>query len=65
MQASTGTEVRVEKLWNYRAQFNAAEKGGEGMALRIFTGAKPFLKASVKLVDITGIRMLTLSIHNL
>ena len=23
----------------------AAEKGGKGMALRIFTGAKPFLKA--------------------
>jgi len=30
------------------------------MALKIFTGATPFLKASIKLVDITGIRMLTL-----
>jgi hypothetical protein len=26
------------------AQFSAAEKGGKGMALKIFMGAKPFLK---------------------
>jgi hypothetical protein len=36
----------------------AAEKSGEGMALKIFTGARPFLKAYIKPVDITKIRML-------
>jgi len=33
------------------------------MALKIFTGATPFLKASIKLVDITGIRMLTYGLN--
>jgi hypothetical protein len=28
-----------------RAEFNAAEKDGKGMALKIFTEAKPYLKA--------------------
>ena len=37
----------------------AAEKSGEGMALKICTGAKPFLKAYIKPFDITEIRMLT------
>jgi hypothetical protein len=32
-----------------RAQFNAAEKGGKGMADKIFTGAKPSLKAMLKM----------------
>jgi hypothetical protein len=36
----------------------AAEKSGEGMALKIFTGAKPFLKADIKPFGITGIEML-------
>jgi hypothetical protein len=36
----------------------AAEKSGEGMALEICTGAKPFLKAYMKPFDITEIRML-------
>jgi hypothetical protein len=31
-----------------------------GMALKIFTGAKPFLKAYMKPFDITEIRMLTI-----
>jgi hypothetical protein len=30
------------------AQFTAAEKGGKGMALKIFTEAKPSLKANMK-----------------
>jgi hypothetical protein len=38
----------------------AAEKGGEGMALKIFTGAKPFLKAGIKPFGITEIEMLPL-----
>jgi hypothetical protein len=38
----------------------AAEKRGEGMALKIFTGAKPFLKASIKPFGITDIEMPTL-----
>ena len=38
----------------------AAEKSGEGMAFKIFTGAKPFLKAYIKPFDITVIRMLPL-----
>jgi hypothetical protein len=33
----------------------AAEKSGEGMALKIFTGAKPFLKANIMPFDITEI----------
>ena len=36
----------------------AAEKSGEGMALKIFTGAKPFLKAYIKPLNITEIEML-------
>jgi hypothetical protein len=34
-------------------------KSGEGMALKIFTGAKPFLKAGIKPFGITEIEMLT------
>jgi hypothetical protein len=33
------------------------------MALKIFTGAKPFLKAYMKPLDITEIRMLTLELR--
>jgi hypothetical protein len=36
----------------------AAEKGGEGMALKIFTGAKPFLKAYIKPSCITEMEKL-------
>jgi hypothetical protein len=32
----------------------AAEKSGEGMALKICTGAKPFLKAYLSFFKITG-----------
>ena len=37
----------------------AAEKSGEGMALKIFTRAKPFLKADITPFGITEIEMLT------
>jgi len=43
-----GTETRVVEIGCYRAQFRAAEKNSEGMALKIFMGAKPFLKANIK-----------------
>ena len=39
------------------AEFSTAEKDGKGMAFRIFTGAKPFPKATY----ITEIEMLPLS----
>jgi hypothetical protein len=42
-----------------------AEKSGEGMAFKIFTGAKPFLKVYMKPFDITEIRMLTPQIRDL
>jgi len=32
-------------------QFTATEKNGKGMALKSLTGAKPFLKARMSLVD--------------
>ena len=44
---------------SYGAQFRAAEKSGEGMALKIFTLAKPFPKADMKPFVITEIEMLT------
>jgi len=34
-RASTGTEVRVLEIGSKDAEFRAAEKGGEGMALKI------------------------------
>jgi len=37
----------------------AAEKGGEGMASKMFTGAKPFLNADIKPFGITEKMMLT------
>jgi len=40
MLASTGTEARVEEIGCECAQFRAAEKGGEGMALKIRTRAE-------------------------
>jgi hypothetical protein len=42
----------------YRAQFSAAEKGGKGMALKIFTGTKPFPKADREPFGIPEIEML-------
>jgi hypothetical protein len=36
----------------------AAEKGGEGLALKIFTGAKSFLKVHIKPFGITEMEML-------
>jgi hypothetical protein len=38
----------VEEFRYSGAQFSAAEKSGEGMALKIFTRAKPFRKAYMK-----------------
>ena len=35
------------------AQFDAAEKDGKGMAHKIFTEAKPFLKAYIERFGIT------------
>jgi len=57
MRASTGTEVRVSEIESKDAEFSAAEKGGKGMALKIFTEAKPFLKADIKPFCITEIKM--------
>jgi hypothetical protein len=37
----------------------AAEKSGEGMALKIFTEAKPFLKVNLKALGITEMERLT------
>jgi hypothetical protein len=41
------------------AQFRKAEKDDSGMALKIFMGAKPFLKAFINHLVITETRMLT------
>jgi hypothetical protein len=49
MWASTGTWFRMDEIGSKRAEFSAAEEGGEEMALKIFTGAKPFLKADIML----------------
>jgi len=54
-------EQRLERLRlrvNERSS-TAAEKSGEGMAFKIFTGAKLFLKAYKKPIDITEIKMLS------
>jgi hypothetical protein len=40
-----GTKVGINEIGSYRAQFKAAEKDNEGMALKIFTKAKLFPKA--------------------
>ena len=39
-----GTNVEVVEIGSYHAQFIAAEKDNEGMALKICTGAKSFQK---------------------
>jgi len=65
MRASTGTEVRVSEIESKDAEFSAAEKGGKGMALKIFTGAKPFPKALIKPFDITEMGMLPLTQESL
>ena len=36
----TGTETDVIEIWSWCAQFRAAEKGDEGMALKIRTRAE-------------------------
>jgi hypothetical protein len=55
-----GTEAMWQRLGVSARSSAAAEKSGEGMALKIFTGAKPFLKANIKPFDITQIEMLTI-----
>ena len=55
-----GTEAKVAEMGVNGRSSAAAEKSSEGMALKIFTGAKPFLKAYKKPLDITEIEMLTL-----
>jgi hypothetical protein len=42
----------------YRAQFSTGEKGGKGIASKIFTGAKPFPKAEKEPFGIPEIKML-------
>jgi hypothetical protein len=61
LETSTGTEDRAQEIRSEGAQFFAAEKSGEGMALIIFTGAKPSQKANIKPFDIMGIESLTSS----
>jgi hypothetical protein len=46
MLAIAGTEALPVEIGSKRAQFNAAEKGGQGMALKIFMGAKPSPEAN-------------------
>ena len=53
-----GTEAKVAEMGVDGRSSAAAEKSGEGMALKIFMGAKPFLKAYIKPLDITEIEML-------
>jgi hypothetical protein len=53
-----GTEAKWQRLGVSARSSAAAEKSGEGMALKIFTGAKPFLKAGIKPFGITEIEML-------
>jgi len=50
--AIRGTEAKVEEIGCKRAQFKAAEKGGEGMALKIVTRAEdiPDDKKTVKVM---------------
>ena len=43
------------------AEFSTAEKDGKGMALKIFTGAKPFPKIDSWPSGITEIAMLTIN----
>jgi hypothetical protein len=49
-KTSTGTEDK-EKKRGRGAQFTTAEKNGKRMALKSFTGAKPFLKTHIKPFD--------------
>jgi hypothetical protein len=58
-----------QKLGWWRLRVNersstAAEKSGEGMAIKIFTGANPFLKAYKKSFDIAEIRWLPRNTRN-
>ncbi len=57
-RAIMGTEDKWQRLGVNARSSTAAEKSGEGMALKIFTGAKPFLKADIKPFNITEIEML-------
>jgi len=40
-------------IFELTCEFRAAEKGGDGMALKIFARARPFPKAETKLSSIT------------
>jgi hypothetical protein len=57
-RAITGTVVKVVEMGVNARSSTAAEKSGEGMALKIFTGAKPFLKAEQSLL-VSRKKMLT------
>jgi hypothetical protein len=58
-RAIMGTEAKWQRLGVSARSSAAAEKSGEGMAKKIFTGAKPFLKTKIKPFGIKEIRMLT------
>jgi hypothetical protein len=60
MRAGTGTEDRVVDVGCSCAQFSAAEKGGKGMALKIFTEARPSPGANIKPFGIREIEMFTM-----
>jgi len=45
IRLSTGTKNRVVGVGSKRAQFNAAEKGDKGMALKILTIAEDMTDA--------------------
>jgi hypothetical protein len=52
-------EQRLQiKRWRRGAEFNAAEKGGNGMALKIFTGANHSQNLIGSLFGIKEIKML-------
>ena len=65
MRTIMGTEAKVTEMGVNGRSSAAAEKSGEGMTLKIFTGAKPSLKACIKPLDITEIEMLTGCIEKL
>ena len=65
MRASTGTEAKWQRLGVNVRSSTAAEKNGEGMALKIFTEARPSSKAYMKPFGITQIEMLICPHHAL
>jgi hypothetical protein len=46
MRAITGTEARIREM-GYRCAVQSCREERLGMALKIFTGAKTFLKANI------------------